>query len=249
MRLKVFLSLFYFSFFVLTAFARQNDQEIFLQANNFYKQGEFKKALEDYQKLLNPSAQVNYNLGNCAYKLEDYGRAMLYWKRAEKEWGFLNRSELLSNIDLLKEKLFGKKEYKNKTIERFVHAKNYFISLLYSAPLFGVQVLFLIIWIIGFVYIKYLFRRDKKFLIILLFALMTLFGGLLVTRCSLDLNYYAVVISPKIEVLSGPGDNFRKLGVLSQANLVRIQKISDDYYKIKVQGLIGWVNQKDLEKI
>ena len=249
MRLKVFLSLFYFSFFVLTAFARQNDQEIFLQANNFYKQGEFKKALEDYQKLLNPSAQVNYNLGNCAYKLEDYGRAMLYWKRAEKEWGFLNRSELLSNIDLLKEKLFGKKEYKNKTIERFVHAKNYFISLLYSAPLFGVQVLFLIIWIIGFVYIKYLFRRDKKFLIILLFALMTLFGGLLVTRCSLDLNYYAVVISPKIEVLSGPGDNFQKLGVLSQANLVRIQKISDDYYKIKVQGLIGWVNQKDLEKI
>ena len=78
---------------------------------------------------------------------------------------------------------------------------------------------------------------------------MAFFGVLFVTRCSLDLNYYAVIISNEAPVLSGPGSSFQKLGALSSASVVKIQKVSDDYYKVKFRGLIGWVNQKDLEKI
>lgn len=249
MNIKKFYKLFFLNILILTVFAKQNNQEIFLQANNFYKQGDFESAYKNYKKILNPGPELNYNLGNCAYKLEDFGHAMLYWKRAERDWGFFNRTELLENIDFLRQKLTGKQEVINKYFELLKFYKNYFLSLLRSAPLFVVQILFLIFWILSFLYIRFLFKRNKQFLISILFILMFFLGGIFVIRLSLDLNHYAIVISKEVQILSGPGQTFQKLAILPEASQVRIQRTSDDYYKVKFQRLIGWVSQKDVEKI
>ncbi|MFH1461552.1 MAG: hypothetical protein ABIF12_01230 [bacterium] len=249
MNIKKIYKLFFLNILILTAFAKQNNHETFLQANNFYKQGDFESAYKFYKKISNPGSELNYNLGNCAYKLEDFGHAMLYWKRAERDWGFFNRTELLENIDLLRQKLTGKQEQTNKYFELFRFYKSYFLSLLRSAPLFAVQILFLILWILSFLYIRFLFKRNKKFLISILFILMAFLGGLFVMRLSLDFKHYAIVISKEVQMLSGPGQTFQKLAILPQTSQVRIQRISDDYYKVKFQRLIGWVSQKDVEKI
>lgn len=249
MNFKNFYKLLLLTVFASTIVAKQNNREVFLQANNLYKQGDFKSAYKFYKKISNPGAQVNYNLGNCAYKLGDFGYSMLYWKRAEKDWGFFSRSELIQNIDLLKQKISGKRIIKNKLFEFFRFYKNYSLSLLRSAPLFAVQILFLIFWIICFFYIRFLFKRKKKFLITILFIFMAILGGLFVLRYSLDFKHYGITISKEAKVLSGPGDSFQMLDVLPQTTQVRIQRISDDYYKIKFQRLIGWVSQKDVEKI
>ena len=249
MHFRFFYKLFMLTVLATSIFAKQNDQEVFLQANSFYKQGNFKSAYELYKKIQSPGARVNYNLGNCAYKLKDFGHAMLYWKRSEKDWGFFNRSELIQNIDLLKQQLSGNRETKNNLFESFRFYKNYSLSLLRSAPLFGVQILFLIFWMICFLYIRFLFKRKKKFLILLLFVFMAFLGGLFVMRYSLDFKHYGIVLSEKAEILSGPGNNFQMLGILPQTSQVRIQRLSDNYYKIKFQRLIGWVSQKDVGKI
>ncbi|MBD3273198.1 hypothetical protein GF385_02490 [Candidatus Dependentiae bacterium] len=249
MGFKFFLKLLVLNFLILNVFAKQNYQEIFLQANDFYRQGEFQTAYNLYKKIKNPSMEVNYNLGNCAYKLNDFGYAMLYWKRAEKDWGFFNRTELLENINILRQKLFGKESPKSKLFEYLSFYKNYFLSLVRSAPLFSMQILFLIFWIISFLYIRFLFKRNKRFLIYILFVFIATLGVLLVLRYNLDFKNYGIVVSKNAEILSGPGDSFQKLGVLPETSQVRIQRISDDYYKIKFQRLTGWINQEDVEKI
>src|SRR3989304_7631540 len=75
-------------------------QELFIKANEFYKQGNFAGAYELYQQIPNKSAQVQYNLGNCAYKRGKLGYALWHWRKAEKRWGVFGREELLNNIRL-----------------------------------------------------------------------------------------------------------------------------------------------------
>ena len=61
--------------------------------------------MQYYKRIPHKSAVVNYNLGNCAYKLGQKGYALLYWRRAEHAWKFTGREELLENIFLLKGEL------------------------------------------------------------------------------------------------------------------------------------------------
>ncbi|MCK4650580.1 hypothetical protein KAT08_00210 [Candidatus Babeliales bacterium] len=260
MKNKIFISLS-ISLFVFFSFlfTRVNYQEIFLQANELYKNSEFEKAYELYKKIEVISPQVNYNLGNCAYQLGDHGYAMLYWRRAEKDWSLFDRGELLDNIRLLKNKVFYKTDYKstlkfrstnkNKLFISIRNFKDYVVSIFRSVSLFTLQILFLILWFFLFLYLRYLYKRKRKILIVILFFLIALAGSLLILRYSLLSRKCGVIIRKNVTLLSGPGEKFQKLGVLPQAGEVFIYKSSDDFYKIKFYKQVGWVKIKDVEKI
>src|SRR3972149_12130830 len=83
-------------------------QETFLQANKAYKEGKFQDALVLYKKIPVKESGLYYNMGNAFYKLGQYGKALLYWRRAERLWGIGDKSELVYNIALLKKQVFGK---------------------------------------------------------------------------------------------------------------------------------------------
>jgi tetratricopeptide (TPR) repeat protein len=245
MELKKILKLILFICFATQIINCQpNYQEMFLRANKFYKAGDFAKAYELYQKIPNPSPEVNYNLGNCAYKLEKYGYSLLYWRRAEKDWGLFNRSELQNNISLLKKKL-------DKSIEKnfVVKIKNHAISLIRSTPLIILQILFLICWLFLFLYLRYLYKRKQKILIILLFLITALLGTFLVIKYTFEKRSYGIIVSQNATLLSGPGKNFQELATLPQASEVSIQKSSDGFYKIKFNKLFGWTSKNNIEKI
>lgn len=214
-------------------------QEVFEKANQAYKAHNYTRARELYEAIPNKSAQVYYNLGNCAYKQEEYGYALLYWRRAEKSWGMLGRSELLENIFLLKKKLG-------------IHQKHSIFrtfSLIRSIPLFVFQFLFLALWLFLFIYLRFLSKKQKKGIIMALFALIALFGILLVVRYSVDARRYGIVVETEAPLRSGPGQTFKKLATLPEADEVIIKKESDHFYKVKTEGRIGWVSTQDVKKI
>jgi len=229
--------------------AQVDVQETFVKANRLYKEGGFETAYDMYKKIPDPSYQVLYNMGNCAYKLEKFGYALLHWRRAEKEAECFNRSELLDNILLLKRNLRKVKKEKGKFFEYFIRAKIYAISLVRAAPLFALQASFLLLWFFLFVYLRYLYKRKRKILISFLFILIALLGTVLVIRYRLEFKNYGIVVSKKAALLSGPGNNFQELGALSEASEVLIQKESDGFLKVKFYGQIGWASKKDVEKI
>ncbi|MFH1643715.1 MAG: hypothetical protein ABIA74_00885 [bacterium] len=247
-KLKIFLITFLMSVNLVYGF---DNNEQFSTANQLYTSGKFKEAMQAYQQIPEKNFQINYNLGNCFYKLGKYGQALLYWRRAESDWGILGRGELLENINLLQEKLSkDKKKGFNNFVSRFLaKVKNYFLSWIRSAPILFFQIMFLILWFILFVFLRILYKKKSKVVIITLFWFVFLFGISLVLRHSYDLSRYGIVILPKTILWSGPSNNFQQLGFLFEGSEVLINKKTDNFFKIKFNGQIGWVNENDVKEI
>jgi tetratricopeptide (TPR) repeat protein len=73
------------------------------EAEEYYKQGEYAKALEEYNECLGRglrNAELYLNIGNCYYRMGEFGKSLLYYRRA---W-FLEPSNenILNNISLFK---------------------------------------------------------------------------------------------------------------------------------------------------
>ncbi len=227
---------------------RAGDSEaLFLEANRLYKEKKFQDAMNRYLKIPQPSAVVNFNLGNCAYNLGRLGYALLYFRRAQREWGFFNRGELLSNIALIKDKLRPADE---KVRFAFLKAaKGSITSLLRAIPLGVLQLIFLLLWIFLFIYLKVLYKEKQKIIIVPLFFLVALFGVFLVIKYSLDSRRYAVVIRTEGKLLSGPDEKFQLLVMLPEGSEVVVTKASDGYVKIKRGSQIGWIRREFIKEV
>ena len=67
--------------------ASEASSALYNQANSFYAQGDFKRAVELYESAVRAgikNSDLYYNLGNAWYKSGDVGRALLFWLRAER---------------------------------------------------------------------------------------------------------------------------------------------------------------------
>ncbi len=229
----------------------QDYNTVFEKANALYKEGKYEDAMELYKKIPDKSAAVNYNLGNCAYKLNRFGFAHLYWRRAEKDWGFFGRTDLLNNIKLLREQLKTPKTDAQKD-DVLIKAKNLqfnITSFIRGTPLYCFQIVFLFFWIFLFVFIRNLLICKKRLLIGILFTFIAISGLMLVSKYNFEYKQFGIVTVNNTKLLSGPGDNFQVLSFVQEAKEVIIQKTSSGFYKIKIDGLIGWVSQEAVERI
>ena len=78
---------FILQFVLSTELHAQTEDDYFLlkQANKAYTEGEFQKAVEIYEKLVNTgyvAGELYYNLGNAYYRVRDYKSAILNYERA-----------------------------------------------------------------------------------------------------------------------------------------------------------------------
>ena len=68
-------------------FAQTSATTLFNRGNEFYKNNEFGKAAEEYDKILDlgvVNGQVYFNLGNAYFKKGKVGKAVLYYEKALK---------------------------------------------------------------------------------------------------------------------------------------------------------------------
>jgi tetratricopeptide (TPR) repeat protein len=72
-------------------------------AEEYYKRGEYGQALEEYNECLGSgvkNAELYLNIGNCYYRMGDFGRSLLYYRRG---WFLAPGNEsILNNIALFK---------------------------------------------------------------------------------------------------------------------------------------------------
>jgi len=256
--IKKILKLFMVITFVLTSMLfGKNNEEIYLQANEFYKNGNYDQACQLYKQIDNPSAQIYYNMGNCAYKLGNYGYALLYWKRAEKNWGLFNREDLTYNLRLLERQLFearnkGEDSDSAKLNELKFTAyliKSQLYSTAQSIPLLALQIIFLFLWILLFLYKRYLYKKQKKIIIVILFILLATSGAMIALKYSINLHEKAIVITKQATVFSGPDRTYQEIGIIPEATEVIVKKASGAFSKIKRKRMVGWVDSKTIEKI
>lgn len=239
---------------IMSHLCANHPQENYLQAHELYKAGKFDKAYELYQDIANKTPTVHYNLGNCAYKMGNKGRALLHWRRAEQNWGVTNRYELRHNIKLIKKDLQDQRLENQNAKQSFIveiadSLSGAIISLIQGIPLLHLQIFFLCVWFLLFMLKRAPIARLSRYVTMPLLCLVMGSGFMLAAKYGLRLRTKAVVVAQKAIVRSGPGESFQQIMTLKEGEEGIIKKTTQDYYKVLFHGNLGWVSSEDVEKV
>ncbi|HML19648.1 MAG TPA: tetratricopeptide repeat protein [Candidatus Dependentiae bacterium] len=216
-------------------------QEKFLQANVAYQEGQVQQALALYDAIEPKGPAINYNIGNCYFRLGDYAQAILFWTRAQKNASWRDFSKLDSEID---------RAYALLAIPREIpfvsRIAQFFTRICSPCSLFALQILFLICWFAVCWYLPSLYRRKKYSVLSFLFVIVVSLGLLLyVKHCSCI--SYALVSKNSISVYAGPGHDYAPLTEAKILDSVRIVERRNEWYKVYIRRCgYGWVDGTEI---
>ena len=218
----------------------------FEQANAKYKEGDFKGALETYQKLLQTgqsTAAVYYNIGNAALKTGEKGQALVYYERARK--ASPRDADLQWNIGVLKDALRDKVEDRSHFVIVAVRAlvDRWTVSeLAFCFTAFLALAAFLSM--MGGFFVRFSIRAFWLPLVLTL-----LVSGALLTLKAWDTkDLRAVVLDKETSAFYGPSDRETKAFVLHEGAEGRVLDESSDWIYLFLQNKnAGWVRKNSCE--
>jgi hypothetical protein len=225
--------------------------EVFQSANQFYAQGNFKQAAEEYHRIaeLNfVNEIVYYNLANAYFKQNQIGRAILYYEKAHRLAP--NDREITENLDLARARVVDKVEGQQEVfLERLL------VGLTNLLPLNVETGLALTLFVMAnLLFTMFLVVRSDRLRRTALIGSVTLLGLFLVVAASNAFRIYrvstevaAVVVAEKADVLSGPGQDNPTLFSVHEGLRVRVHNRLDQWAQISLEnGWTGWIRADTL---
>jgi tetratricopeptide (TPR) repeat protein len=214
----------------------------FVKANDLYKKGDFKNALDIYKDINSQgyySKELFYNMSNSYYRLNNLGSAIQY---IEKAYRLSPRdSDIKFNRNFLYNQT-GQTENLSDTIAAFISMNELlFICLCLFSLLFLVMIIS-----------KYYNQRWLfwiKFSIVSLLALFVIW--LYLSYSKFYKNPIAIVLNTQANIYSGPGDDNSISFTIPEGKKIIILNKRENWYEIGVkdQGLRGWINRNDVGEV
>lgn len=228
--------------------AQSGAEHFFQQGNQAYRDGNFQEALNNYRRILDSgfeSSRIYYNMGNCYYKLNAIGPAVLYYEKAlrldphDEEIRLnlqLANLRVVDRIDMPPQFFLFQWWDKLKTflpIDQLSAA---------TAALYSLTMLLLI---------AHLFLRDRRSGkwsrgLLIIFATLTVFLAYLLYLNVADNTRHreAVVLAQSVNVLSAPEENGTDVFVLHEGIKVQLNEQRGDWLRISLpDGKSGWLKQ------
>jgi len=238
---------------IISSFSILNAQDLetrFNLANKAYADGEYFQAIEIYSGIINEgieSGEVYFNLANAYYKVNDLGRAILYYEKARK---FIEGDPALEqNIKLAQLRIVDKIE---PIPELFIIEWWSYLIHIFSLDTWLWSNLF--IFSILMLMIIFQFLYSRQFLKNLIGTTTVLF--LLVFIITLSVTYefettkFGVILEEKVSVVSEPDSDGTEVFILHEGTKVKINRNLDNWMEISIpDGKIGWLKQTSLEII
>ena len=233
--------------------AETSVKEIFRQGNRLYEQGKYSAAIESYQSIVNSGVKngyLYYNLGNALLKERRVGEAILVYERAKR---LLPRDEDVAfNLEYARALTLDKmgKWYAGRLIGALVSIRDAFTPNEVSAFFFATYLL-LTILIITFIFVSRRWKTRIIYCSILPAFLLLCSGILLFSQVSYNTSVNeAILLIPKSEARTGPGEGYSTVFEIHEGAKIRIQREKLDWVEIKLPNkVIGWVMKKDIERI
>lgn len=249
-------------FLLITGYAKpcsaggESASSMFQYGNDAYKGGNYQKARECYEKILNDgyvSPSLYYNLGNTCFKENRPGWALLYYEKAHR---LAPRDrDITYNLGLVRDALAQSALYSSD--EHMMWFKGLCTinecTVLVSVLYFAFMALL----------ISYVFYRQERFFWVLcttgflLLCFSIMLGTAVYDRETL---HYGIVVAPSAEVRSGPSYKENVTSIIPEGCKVRIIRKEGEWVEISVKArtskdeatygkVEGWIPDKDQSTI
>ena len=234
-----------------TAFAQDDADRWFEQANTSYNSGNYDSAIVVYEKILNAgleSVPVYYNMGNAYYKLREYPMAIYCYEKALK----LDPSDedVQANLAIANAAIVDKIEpVPQSFLVRWWRGMRSALSgdqwAWCSIGAFALLLLML-----------FLFLRARKvglrklgffmgLIFLVAFALSVVFSMQL--KQIGDAQDQAIVMTPTVTVKSSPSTNSVDLFVLHEGAKVEVMDTQGGWAQIRIaNGSVGWLEVSEM---
>jgi tetratricopeptide (TPR) repeat protein len=224
------------------------------EAETAYTQENYTQAIELYEELLTsygPSCDVYYNLGNAYYKAGKLAPAILNYERAL----------LMNPAD--KDIRFNLEIAKLRKVDRIEPLGEFFLSQWFRAiqNLFSVDT-WASIGIVGFIlfigcltlyfFSKWMRLKKTGFYAGILLLLLVVCSNLFAwnQKKAIVERRNAIIFAPTVTIKSSPDASGTDLFVLHEGTKIFIKSILGEWNEIEIEdGNVGWIRQKDFEKI
>jgi len=232
----------------------QDLENLFEQANTFYIENEYEQAIQHYDSISKQgyeSAELYYNIGNSYYKLDQLGKAVLYYERAlllsPKD------EDIEYNLGLVRMHVVDKLE----TIPEFFLIRiGKSIQSIFMTDTWSV--ISIIAFIIGLLtFTIYFFNKNSGIgkstfiisMLTLIIALMS-FNYARKQKNFLTGHKTAIIMTPSVTIKGSPDKSGTSLFVLHEGTKVKIVDKVGEWFEIKLSdGNKGWIKNTELEKI
>ena len=214
------------------------------QAESYYKDQEYKKALTSYQLLLEKhpdNSDIMYNLANTHYKLDNIGYAVGYYLKALR-LNSLNK-DARYNLNLIQDYLTKEKDKKSqKSLLKWMQ----YISINTSFYMFISLLCLTLLCARGWqTASKYKSLYVNGTVIALCFCLVSV--GVFGVKWSEYKTQKATIIVKKIDVHSGPSNSLPTLFYAHDGMTCTVKTVSGQWVEISFEnGFEGWVKLDNL---
>ena len=226
----------------------------FVKGNEYYQNGKYKAAIDEYNKMLNlgyESWEVYYNLGNAYFKDRSVGKAILNYERAKRLSP--KNEDIEFNLSLANLAIVDRITQLPQFF-LFAWISN-FVRLLDLQTLGFVTITIYLIWILLVLFRIFLKTGHFKRLVLItmLFSSIVLFifAGIFVVRIyENETKIEGIVLVDKVDVSSAPGMAGTEVFTLHEGVKLQIKDRSGEWAKIRLaDGKVGWLKQEVIEKI
>lgn len=239
---------------VSATMAQQTSTERWEMGNKAYMEGAYDKAIEEYCAILEGgeySLELYYNLANAYFKMENIGKAILYYNKALRIAP--SQEDVLHNLAIAETRT---KDKITAVPEFFLHRWMRVVRNSVSCNAWGaLSVLFfalILTFVLLFLLASRLGVRKAGFYgalcSLLLFVATTAFA--ISSRNDILTKDEAVVMSSAISVKSSPDRSATDLFVLHEGTKLRIVAEFDEWIEVVIaDGKKGWTERKNIETI
>lgn len=251
---KYIIILLLILFFVKSAASQDTNKDKFYQGVTYFTAGSYKEALQvwtDIYKTGYRSANLDYNIGNAYFKLNNIPLAILFYERAY----LLNPADENVNYNLQVSRTLIVDRFQEIPELFFIKWYN-FVSLFLSTNMWAViSIATFILFLLCLSLYVYSSRHRRKvagFWIAILFLFLSL-GSLAFTIRNKSLVYNsqkAIITTPLVNGKSSPDKSGNDLFVLHEGTKVTIEDTVGEWLEVRLSdGNKGWVPGSSIEVI
>ncbi|WBX73505.1 SH3 domain-containing protein [Tenacibaculum pacificus] len=239
-------------FFISNILLAQTTDELFVNANNLYKEGKYVDAIKLYKQLEtteNVSSELYYNLANTYYKLHKVAPSIYNYEKAIQ----LNplNEDAKNNLIIAKRLTLDRIEELPLTFLQRIN-KNLLQKFTYNTwAIFVILLSFLASVLFILYYFSYTPNKKRLF-----FITSTISFLLLIITLSITYSQYnqsknkieAIVFSEEVNVTNAPTKDANELFTLHEGTKVKVIDTVDNWNKIKLSdGKTGWIINNNIK--